>query len=203
MARGTDTRTRILETAEAAVLAKGFEATSIDEIVAAVEITRGGFFYHFADKNALARAMLERYISSEEVLFDGVFDRAGELSEDPLQRVLIGLKLLAELLGDMPNGHPGCLIAAACYQERLFDKDVQALNQKAMLAWRRRFRALFEDIGAVYPTREPVDYDALADMLSGIVEGGIVLAKALKEPEVLARQILLFRNYVKLLFQPS
>ena len=45
--------------AQEAILAKGFDATSIEEIVAAAEITRSGFFYHFRDKNELARALLE------------------------------------------------------------------------------------------------------------------------------------------------
>jgi TetR/AcrR family transcriptional repressor of nem operon len=40
-----DTRARILAVAESAVLAKGFASTSIDEIVAAVGITKSGFFY--------------------------------------------------------------------------------------------------------------------------------------------------------------
>jgi len=42
--KGTDTRERILDVAEAAVLEKGFAATSIDELVAAVSITKSGFF---------------------------------------------------------------------------------------------------------------------------------------------------------------
>ena len=50
-----DTRARILEVAEAAVLAKGFASTSIEEIIAAVGITKSGFFYHFRDKSALAK----------------------------------------------------------------------------------------------------------------------------------------------------
>src|SRR5215217_1601321 len=53
--RRGDTRERILELAEAAVLAKGFAATSIDELIAAVGITKSGFFYHFKDKGELAR----------------------------------------------------------------------------------------------------------------------------------------------------
>lgn len=40
---------RILEVAEAAVLAKGFAATSIEELIAAVGITKSGFFYHFKE----------------------------------------------------------------------------------------------------------------------------------------------------------
>ena len=40
-------------------------------------------------------------------------------------------------------------------------------------------------------------------MISTMVEGGIVMAKALREPLVLSRQILLQRSYVKLLFAPA
>ena len=116
MARKTDRRSVILDIAEKAVLEKGFAATSIEEIVAAAEISRGGFFYHFRDKNALARAMLERYIAAEDALFDDIFDRARDLDDDPLHAMLIGLKLMAEMLSDLPNGHPGCIIAAAAYQ---------------------------------------------------------------------------------------
>ena len=90
MNQKTDTRSRILDIAEAAVLDKGFEATSIEEIVAGAEISRGGFFYHFKDKNALARAMLERYIETEEELYDDLFARARELNDDPLHCKLFG-----------------------------------------------------------------------------------------------------------------
>ena len=41
------TREMLLDAAESAVLEKGFSATSIDELIAAVGITKGGFFYHF------------------------------------------------------------------------------------------------------------------------------------------------------------
>ena len=56
VARGGATRERLLDIAEAGVLAKGFAGTSIDEIIAEAEITKSGFFYHFRDKNELARA---------------------------------------------------------------------------------------------------------------------------------------------------
>lgn len=53
MAEKISTRSRILDIAEASVLEKGFEATSIEEIVTGAEISRSGFFYHFKDKTAL------------------------------------------------------------------------------------------------------------------------------------------------------
>ena len=200
VAKAQDTRTRILDVAQEAVLAKGFDATSIEEIVAAVEITKGGFFYHLPDKNALARALIERHIATEDEIFDGLIARARDLSDNPLQVALIALKLLAELLEDMPNGHSGCIVASAAYQDRLFDAGVRDMNRRAVLSWRGRFRRMFDDIAAVHPPREAVDLDALADMVNGVVEGGIVMAKAMGQPGLTAQQVLLFRTFIKLLF---
>lgn len=203
MARGEETRKKILDFAQDAILAKGFDATSIDEIVANVEITKSGFFYHFRDKNALARALIERHIVVEDELFDDLLGRAQDLTDDPLQAALVGLKLLAELIEDMPGGHPGCIVATAVYQDRLFDPDVREANRRAVLGWRKRFREMFDEIVAVYPLNDDVDLDDLSDMVSSIIEGGIVMARAVEEPAITARQVLLLRSYVKLLFSPK
>lgn len=203
MAKAGKTRMRLMDVAEAAILEKGFGATSIDELIAETGITKSGFFYHFPDKNALAMALLKRYLEREDKLLDQMFGRARELHDDPLHAFLIGLKLLAELMDDLPNGHPGCLVATYCYNERLFDREVRELYTAAVLAWRARFKAYLEEIASVHPPREEVDLDALADMVNNTVEGGIVMAKALKEPRVLGQQIMLLRSYIKLLFQPA
>ncbi|WP_404426105.1 TetR/AcrR family transcriptional regulator [Thalassospira australica] len=203
--KGERTRDRILEIAEQSVLAKGFAATSIEEIICEAGITKSGFFYHFRDKNELARALLLRHIDQDEIILNQVFSRGQELVDDPLQQFLIGLKILAELVEDLPQGHPGCLIAVYCYQERLFDNEVRLLNRQAVLGWRTRFRAILDRIVEIYPPNEPVDLDELADMVSTVVEGGIVMSKALGRPHMLANQIMLLRSFVKLLFtrQPA
>ena len=203
MVRGTQTRNKILDIAQEAVLAKGFDATSIDEIVAGAEITKSGFFYHFKDKNALARALIERHIQVEDELFDDLFNRARELSDDPLQRALIGLKLLAELIEDMPGGHPGCIVATAAYQDRLFDRKVRDANRLAVLGWRKRFRSMLDDIAASYEINDAANLDHVADMVSAVIEGGIVMARALEEPKITAEQVMLLRSYLKLLFTPK
>jgi TetR/AcrR family transcriptional regulator, transcriptional repressor for nem operon len=200
MGKGDDTRRRILDIAQDAVLAKGFGATSIEEIIVEAGITKSGFFYHFKDKNELAKALLARYIEEDERIYDEIFGRARQLADDPLQSFLLGLKLLSELFSDLPNGHPGCLVATSCYYERVFDRQIQRLNMEAALMWRRRFRGMFEDIMAVHEPREPLDVDQLADMVSTVLEGGIVMSKALKEPRSLEQQVLVFRTFVRLLF---
>ena len=61
--KGAATRERILDVAQLSVLSKGFGATSIEEVITEAGITKSGFFYHFRDKNELAREMLRRYVT--------------------------------------------------------------------------------------------------------------------------------------------
>ena len=203
MRKGAATRERILEIAEAAVLAKGFAATSIDEVIAEAGLTKSGFFYHFKGKNELAHAMVKRYVQENDRLFDDIFARGRQLSDDPLQAFLIGLKLLAEVMADLPKGHPGCLLASICYQEQLFDREVRELIARSVKAWNARFRAILDEIAAVHPPREPVDLDDIADMLSCVVDGGIIMSKTLNDPGRLSRQVLAFRSFVKLIFSDA
>ena len=198
-----DTRARILEVAEGAVLAKGFAATSIEEIIAAVGITKSGFFYHFRDKTALAKGLMLRYLEHDKRVLEDIFARGDELNDDPLHGFLVGLKLFAEMLANMTEVHPGCLVASFCYQDQLFNREIRDLNADGVLTWRRRFRERLDLIAARYPPRQQVDLDALADMAATLVEGGLILGRVLKDVTILPRQILLYRDFVRATFLPG
>lgn len=200
LSKGEQTRERLMDVAQESVLQKGFASTSIDELIAAAGITKSGFFYHFRDKNDLAKALIERYLEREVELFDTLFGQADALNEDPLHGFLVFLKLFADRLADLPNGHPGCIVAAYCYQDQLFSADVRALYTDGLLVWRRRFRERLDLIATRYPPRIDVDFDALADMLSAVADGGIILSKSLRDPTCLPRQVLLYRSFVRLVF---
>ena len=72
------------------MLEKGFAATSIDELIAGVGITKSGFFYHFKDKSDLAKALMRRYIDEHDATLADIFRRADELNDDPLHGALVG-----------------------------------------------------------------------------------------------------------------
>lgn len=198
--RRSDTRKRLLDLAEQMVLAKGFSSTSIEELIVGVGITKSGFFYHFKDKNELARALLERHLEHDQALLDELFARADELNEDPLHGFLVFLRLFAEMLSELPEAHPGCLAATLCYQDQLFSRDIHELNAEGMLAWRHRFRERLDLIAGRYRPRESIDLDVLADTVSTVVEGGLVLGRALRDPTILPKQILLLRDFVRTAF---
>jgi hypothetical protein len=72
-----------------------------------------------------------------------------------------------------------------------------------MLAWRKRFRERLHVIAERYPPRQELDLDALADTASTLVEGGLILGRVLRDATILPRQILLFRDFVRLIFAPD
>ena len=193
-------RERLLDAAEASVLAKGFAATSIEELLAETGVSKSGFFYHFKDKSALAKAILERYLDRDREILDQMFARADELNDDPLHGFLVGMKFFAEMMSDLPNNHPGCVAASFAYQDQLFNREICDLNASGLLVWRKRFRERFERIAEKYPPKFPIDLDALADTVSVMVEGGFVLGRALKDSTITPRQILLFRDYTRIIF---
>ena len=193
-------RERILELAEAAVLAKGFAATSIDELIAAAGITKSGFFYHFKDKGELAAALMERYVAHNATVLTDIFRRADELNEDPLHGYLVGLKLLAEMTADLPGAHPGCLVASFCYQDRLFSQDVRDLTFRGVAGWRKIFLDRLTRIAERYPPKIPVDLEALADMANTLVDGGIILSRVMRDRHILPQQIMLYRDFVRAVF---
>lgn len=200
MKRGTATREKILDIAKSAVLAKGFQATSIDEIIAEAGITKSGFFYHFRDKNELARALVRRFRDQVEAALEDTFGRAGELTDDPLQKFLIGLKLFAELVAEDHRDGSGCIIASICYQERLFDREVMSSIRDFSQSWRQRFQGYLSDIAKQYELAPGIDLDDLSDMLACIIDGAIIMARVNNDHRFIERQVLAYRAHVRMAF---
>ena len=200
LTKGERTRTRILDVAYDSIVHKGFAATSIEELVEAAGITKSGFFYHFKDKNDLARQLLERFLGEDNEILDTLTERARALCDDPLQSFLVFLNLYAEVMDEMPDLHPGCLVATITYQDQMFDAEVRRMNRESVLALRQRFADWLAEVAERYPPAAIVDVNALADQVTVVVEGGIILSKALGDRKLMGRQMRLFRDHVKTVF---
>ena len=198
--KGERTREHVLATAETLILSRGYSGTSIDEIISKSGLTKGGFFYHFDGKADLARHLMLRYLDRDMAFFVEISERARSLVEDPLQRFLLFLKLLAEAMAELPDTHPGCLIASFTYEAQQFDEQVKGLNAEGLLSWRKLFLGHLEEIAEKYPLKTEQPLEDLADMLSSIMEGGIIMSKVLEDSKALPSQILQYRNYIRLVF---
>ena len=55
-------KNEILDVAESLFMAKGYEGTSVNNILFAVNIAKGTFYYHFKSKEEVLDALIERHI---------------------------------------------------------------------------------------------------------------------------------------------
>jgi TetR/AcrR family transcriptional repressor of nem operon len=197
---GSATRTNLLDAAEALILEQGFSATSVDQLIERVGITKGAFFYHFKTKADLARALVERYAESDAAHLTATLTRAEALSRDPLQQLLIFVGLFVEELSALTEPYPGCLFASYVYEAGLFDDDVHVVIRDSMLGARALVGAKLREAIAAHPPRGEIDVDTLADLFTVLFEGAFIVSKVLVEPQVTARQLALYRDYLERIF---
>ena len=146
---------------------------------------------------------MQRYRETEAFIFSDLFRRAEELTSDPLQQMLVFVKLFAEMMADMKLLHPGCVVASITYESQQVNEQVRNITTEIVLDWRNLFREHLKKIDQVYSPNANVSCDDLADMLSTIMEGGIIISRALNDPSVLEKQLLEYRTYLELLYRPS
>jgi TetR/AcrR family transcriptional repressor of nem operon len=189
-----------MDVAEGLILHQGYAATSIDQIIDRVGVTKGSFFYHFKTKADLARALIERYARSDHRLLHDNLKRAEKLSSDPLRQMLIFVGLFLEVAERLEEPYPGCLFASYCYESGLFDEEINGVAAAAMLEWRRAVGEKLRAASERHPLRADVDIDSLADLLTVVFEGAFILSRSLKAPKIFAEQLRHYRTYLQLLF---
>ncbi|MFZ0256233.1 MAG: TetR/AcrR family transcriptional regulator [Gammaproteobacteria bacterium] len=199
--KGEDTRQRILDTAQALILERGFAGVSVDQIIQSLGLTKGAFFHHFRNKNDLARTLIQRYSDQGVELFNRTLTRAKRLSDDPLQQFLILVGLYEELFEDLTEPYPGCLLASYVYELQQFDEETRAIINIEFELSRRELTALIGAIRQQYPPRREVNPQSLADGFMSVFEGAFILSKSLNEPDITVQQLRHYKTYVELLFR--
>jgi len=197
------TRERILSVAESIILKNGFAGTSIEDILRQAAITKGGFFYHFNGKKELAKALVERYLSQDDRIFEDLFAQADAETDDPLHQLLTFLQRFADMLANLETTHPGCLVASFTYESQQMDEEVQMSIKQGVLVWRKLILLRLEKIAEHYPPTTDTPLTAVADMFTSSVEGGIILSRIFGNNQVLVQQVQLYRQYLQMLFQPE
>lgn len=70
-------RTELLDSAQALFFAKGYEATTIADIMEQAGVSKGGFYHHFSAKEDLLEALGERMAAEAVVRLEPILEQAG------------------------------------------------------------------------------------------------------------------------------
>ena len=197
--KGAETRERLLDAAIALFLRQGYAGTSLDDILRDTGLTKGAFFHHFRSKSDLALAAAQHAGEQQARLFAECSAQAEAMSDDPLERMLVFLRLSLEL----PQTPAGCIFATYTHESAQFEPEIQAFVAERFRRWQAAYEQKFVALIAARTPALPVTAAELAQMLICMIEGGLILSSSDGNPGCLARQSQRFRQYLELLFRPA
>lgn len=166
--------------AKALFWSRGYEATSMDDLLKGMEINRGSFYATFGSKQSLYLDVLRRY---DQQYRCGVLEHL-RTDYSPREAILALFDAVRnEAAG--PKGTRGCFLANATMELASSDKAVAKIVRGAFSDTEAFFRAMIvagQSDGAI---SKSVDPDTLARTLLGLLLGIRVLARGGSAPSVL------------------
>jgi TetR/AcrR family transcriptional regulator, transcriptional repressor for nem operon len=96
MSKASATRHTILEKAFELIYTKGYQTTSIDEIIAMTKVTKGAFYYHFKNKDEMGLSIINEIVKPT---MQNAFIQPLQDSKNPIKAIY---DLIKSLLFDIP-----------------------------------------------------------------------------------------------------
>jgi AcrR family transcriptional regulator len=123
-----ESKTKLLNAALNVIRAKGYSATTVDDICHTAGVTKGSFFHHFKSKDDLAVTAAAYWGEMTE----GFFASAPyHQSKDPLERLLGYVDFRGEILqGDLPDYT--CLLGTLVQETYATHPDIRAACDKGI-----------------------------------------------------------------------
>ncbi|HEY8547792.1 MAG TPA: helix-turn-helix domain-containing protein [Acidimicrobiales bacterium] len=193
---GTATRERILDVAERLMTDQGYNATSLDQVIAASDSSKGAFFHHFRSKSDLALQLVERYVRADLAHLEEGLAAVADI-DDPAARAVAFVRHFEDGADELMAAQSGCLYATVLAERELVGTEIDAQIAKATVAWRDAFADLLRPALAAAPRHVVVDAEHLADHLYTTFEGGFILCRTFTDPSLMRAQLQVFRQLLE------
>ncbi|HKB41203.1 MAG TPA: TetR/AcrR family transcriptional regulator [Gemmataceae bacterium] len=190
------TRQKLLDAAQELMLARGYTATSVDEICATAGLTKGSFFHYFAGKEQLGKAVAQRFYTSWQEM-----SRAAPFrhKKNPLQRVFGTVDFFIET--SRAPGWKGCLLGTFIQELSESHPRIREVCAARLGELADDFRQDLDEAKAKYAPRARWDTRSVSEHLMAVAQGAVILAKARQDRQAFAESLEHFKEYLKRLFE--
>jgi TetR/AcrR family transcriptional regulator, transcriptional repressor for nem operon len=191
--RGSDTRNRLVLAAMQLFWEKGYNSTSIADVLQTAKVNSGSLYHFFPGKSDLLTAVLDLYHESIRPL---LLEPAWAGVSDPVERIFALLARYRKSLLDTDCFY-GCPIGSLALE--LHEPD-PAVRER--LAWNfSAWTEAIEECLLLAKERLPADFNRreLARFVLTTMEGGVMQARTFRDIEFFDSAVRQLRNYFKCL----
>jgi TetR/AcrR family transcriptional regulator, transcriptional repressor for nem operon len=172
---GADTRSRIVLAAMALFWEKGYQSTSIADLLQRAEVHSGSLYHVFPGKQDVLLAVLDMYHDGiDEMLLAPVWKDV----PDPIDRVFALLAKYRQLIVQTGCTY-GCPIGSLALELHEPDPPVRARLEANFTAWVDAIERCLNDAGPRLP--KDVNRRALAIFVLTTMEGAVMLARTYRD----------------------
>lgn len=178
------TRERLLAAAFEEIHRRGFQAASIDSILATTGLTKGALYHHFADKSALGHAVVDEVVRG--LTLHRWTTPVTESTTDPISAIQAALRNVIAESDDRPELiELGCPLNNLTQEMSPLDEQFRGRLSATFELWTGEFAAALQRGRADGSVRGDVDPRAAADFIVASIEGSFGLAKSAKSIRIL------------------
>lgn len=194
---GEATKDRLAMTAMRLFAEKGYESTSVADILKAAGANSGSLYHFFPTKQDLLLEVLRRYRDGIRPMllapaWDGI--------DDPIERVFALLAAYRRMLASTDCTY-GCPIGSLALELHEPDPPVRELIAVNFDGWVAAIEECFEQAGDRLPS--DIDRHALAAFTLTTMEGGVMQARAQRSLAPFDQSVSMLRDYVRRLENSS
>lgn len=188
-----DTRRRIVEAAMELFWEKGYNSTSVADILSRTQLNSGSLYHFFPGKQDVLVAVLEAYRDGIHAM---LLEPAWGAEPDPIERVFRLLALYRGLILQTDCSY-GCPIGSLALELHEADPAVRERLAQNFAAWVAAVRGCYEAAVERFPPG--TDLQALAEFTLTVMEGGVMQARTHRDVGYFDRSVAQLRAHLDLL----
>jgi TetR/AcrR family transcriptional repressor of nem operon len=192
-----ESKIKLLNASLNAVRAKGYSATTVDDICHAAGVTKGSFFHHFKSKDELALAAAAHWSQMTEEFFAAA---PYQQYADPLDRLLGYVDFRVGLLrGELPDYT--CFLGTLLQETYATHPEIRASCQRGLATHVGAVATNVDAAKRLYAPEALWSAESVGVFIQSVLQGAFIFAKAEQGPEVAREALSHLRRYLILLFQ--
>jgi TetR/AcrR family transcriptional regulator, transcriptional repressor for nem operon len=197
--RPAGTRLKLLDAALTLIRTKGYASTTVDDLCNVAGVTKGAFFHHFENKEALGIAAADYWSEMTGAFFEAA---PYHKHKDPLHRVLGYVDFRKAILtGKIPEFT--CLAGTMVQEVYEICPAIREACEASISSHAAKVEADIAEAIKRHGIRAKWTARSLALHTQAVLQGAFILAKAKGNAAVAADSIDHLRRYIELLFQPA